>query len=140
MFVEDDKFLMIATFWVAVALLFGWWGKSKAEDHGAPGWLGFLVVFAISFFMSPLFGLISVFVLVPIVSAAYKRSYRGPRPTGKLRYTDTVSYQRPATRKTEPIAAQTPDREGRVTCPACGERTNAQRRSCMACGVDMRYL
>lgn len=126
--------------WVLVSTLFGWWGKSKAEDHNAPGWLGFVVVFGVAFFFSLLGALIAVYVLVPIIAQAWAKSHDSRGPVAR-NYGGTMVYQPPpdpyGAAPTAPMPQQ-PAADGTIACPACGARVKADRRSCMACGTMLR--
>ncbi|MCC7509750.1 MAG: hypothetical protein IT464_10275 [Planctomycetes bacterium] len=119
-------------FWLVLAAVFGWWGKGKAEDHGAPGWLGFTVVFAISVTLSMLAGLLAVYALVPLVSELWAQSRRlRDRPL------HTRASNGPPPMPPSP-ELQAPAPDGTIGCPGCGARVRTDRRSCMSCGTMLR--
>ncbi len=137
--VTPNTAILALAFWLGIALLFGWWGKTRAEQSGAPGWLGFVVVFCISTFLSPLIALISIFLLVPVISASYNRVERSRRPTAKLPRRPQLHERRDysgTAKHTDQV--HRPDGTGKVQCPSCGARINPKRRACVECGALMR--
>jgi hypothetical protein len=115
-----------------IAGLFGWWGKTRAEEHNVNPWIGFAAGFC--------FGWIGV-RLVPLMrsdriynkrqpdAAAFAQSFGGHPPQGAW----------PPMPSGPPAAAPQPaivvDKDGYFECPACAARVKQGRRSCMSCGT-----
>ncbi len=127
---------------LAVSVLFGFWGKSRAEEHSVHPWVGF----AAGFFM----GWIGV-MIVPLLRTDRIVNRRQPPlahypppgapphygqwqppPTGTA-----VNHAAEQTRAHVQAAPITPDADGYAACPACGGRVKAGRRSCMSCGSTL---
>ena len=114
---------------IVFSVLFGLWGKAKAEESGVKPWIGFLMGFF----------LIYIGVrLVPIMRTD-KMFYRlspgiplPPRPPQADGTTEGKPSEQSAPPKPPPAQV---DAEGYVPCAACGTRTKADRKSCMSCGA-----
>ncbi|MBK8206246.1 MAG: hypothetical protein IPK87_05530 [Planctomycetes bacterium] len=149
---------------IAANVLFGFWAKSKAEEHGINPWVGF----AAGFFFAYL-GVRIVPLLRPdrLVNTTHRRpSHMQPpmgtnptyRPAGapppdmhpppvqpnvpQPAYAPTYPPppQHPMQAAYPPVAAEpydqvvTADADGYFKCPACSARVKAGRRACMTCG------
>jgi hypothetical protein len=155
---------LIVGFLVGIGLqfLFGWWGKSRAEDHGVEPLYGFLA----GFFL----GWIGV-LIVPMLKtnrSLHTRAYQRPvlpyPPQDAIPhypYTDqpAAPYAPPApppllnqpaypTAQPAPVPILdhsgppllVPDEYGYATCPGCGGRVKTGRRTCTACGARLRFV
>jgi len=111
-----------------------WWGHRKAIEHGAPGWLGALIVGGISMFCNVFGGLLAIYLLVPFAAGAYNKGARAVNAPAQGYGPPPQSYAPPQQQYVPPASQQQPDRDGRVTCPSCGAKVKAGRRNCMSCG------
>ncbi|MBZ0135780.1 MAG: hypothetical protein K8I27_05365 [Planctomycetes bacterium] len=138
-------------FGLALSCLFGWWGKSRAEDAGVNPWIGF----AAGFF----FGFIGV-AMVPVFRTDRVLVTRNPHPVQMPGQPNPMYAPPPqAHGQPNPMYAPPPqthgqpmqqgyappppppeqqmlvaDEYGYVECPHCATRTKAGRKSCMSCG------
>jgi hypothetical protein len=147
--------VIAALLWLGLQVLFGLWGKSRAEDHGVMPLYGFLA----GFFL----GWIGV-AIVPILktnrvvntrqSAPYSPQ---PYPPPQMPYPhqpaqpvgawqpppapDAMPHHFEDPQQPQPVAPQrpvlTPDKDGYAQCLACGARVKVGRRSCMNCGAAL---
>lgn len=130
---------------VAANVLFGFWAKSKAEEHGINPWVGF----AAGFFLAYL-GVRIVPLLRPdrLMNAPPRRAMHpqppmGTNPTYRPAGVPPPGMQAPPPQHAMPPADLPPqpyaqvvaaDADGYFNCPACGARVKAGRRACMSCG------
>lgn len=130
---------------IAANVLFGFWAKSKAEEHGINPWVGF----AAGFFFAYL-GVRIVPLLRPdrLVNTTHRRPIHvqapmGTNPTYRPAGAPPPGMPPPAPQAMPPVetAAAQPfapvvaaDADGYFHCPSCGARVKAGRRACMSCG------
>lgn len=138
---------------VAASVLFGFWAKSKAEEHGINPWVGF----AAGFFFAYL-GVRIVPLLRPdrLVNAPNRRAMAPQPPMGTNPAYRPVGAPLPGTSPPSPGPAGQPvpvaqasalqadaqpdsrvvvaDDDGCFNCQSCGARVKAGRRVCMTCG------
>lgn len=132
-------FLLIG---VAFQVLFGFWGRSKAEDHNVHPMIGFAAGFMLGYLgvrLVPLFKPGMLFAPGP----------RRPMPPG---YPPTPMMQQqppypppgaypPPQGVPQPQAPQPPApavaADGYLQCTGCGARAKAGRRKCMTCGMAL---
>jgi len=121
---SNAQILFIILAGIGVAVLFGLWGRSKAENHDVDPWLGFLA----GFFLACL-GV----RIVPLLRR--DRLVFQPRPRPVINPPGPGVGPPPA----PPPAPPTPvvDAQGFLACPACGARVKAGRKACMACGAPL---
>jgi hypothetical protein len=150
-------FVIAALLGLGLQVLFGLWGKSRAEDHGVLPLYGFLA----GFFL----GWIGV-AIVPILKTNRVVNTRQPLPYPPPHYPppqtpypqasaqplgawqpppapDAMPHhfenpqQPPPQQVTPQQPVLTPDKDGYAQCPACGARVKVGRRSCMSCGAAL---
>lgn len=147
--------LMILLLGLGVSVLFGFWAKSRGDDHGIHP----VMSFCAGFFM----GWIGV-LIVPLLKTDRivnpprrpaplmpNKPYGGqpyppqappppgpppPMPDYPQQPGPMLKYEpaQPAP-NAEPSHVLVPDEQGYVECPACHARTKSGRKSCMTCGV-----
>lgn len=144
---------------LAFNCLLGWWGKSRAEDHGVNPWVGFMLGFFLGFIgvaIVPVFRtdrIINTRNPRPIVNpgqpnpmyAPPPQAYGPPQgygpppqgygaPPGPQPHVMQPGYAPPPPLPAPSVEMLVADEFGYVECPACGARTKSGRKSCMTCG------
>lgn len=146
--------VFMALGWFGINVLFGFWAKSRAEDHGVDPWLGFASGFVLGWIgvlIVPVFRRDRIFVPGPRpVAPQYGQPVHAPNPIYAPQLPAAAPYPNPAyppppampPAQAYPQPAAPPqmlvaDAAGYVNCPGCGARTKAGRKTCMNCGGFM---
>lgn len=149
---------------LGINVLFGFWGKSRAEDHNVHPLVGFALGFCFSWIGV---ALVPVFKTHRIINQRTAPPIQQPYSAPNPMYTAGTAWQPPpdppqpyppqqAYPQPQPYPQQahpapyppqgmTPppppqpqmlvaDAQGYASCPSCGARTKAGRKTCMSCG------
>ena len=148
---------------IGISVLFGFWGKSRAEQHNVHPAIGFALGFVLGWIgvaLVPVFKKDRVFnsTTTPryqqqtqsMPNPMYSASAYQPPPAGPQQYQPQPQY--PPQNPPQPQYPMPPaqgmapppqpqmlqaDAQGYVGCPGCGARTKAGRKTCMSCGGAM---
>ncbi len=152
-------FVIAALLGLGLQVLFGLWGKSRAEDHGVVPLYGFLAGFFLGWIGVAIVPILKTNRVVntrqmpgyppqhyppppvPYPQAPYPQA--PAQPLGAWRPppgADAMPHHFEAPQQ-QPVAPQQPalkpDKDGYAQCPACGARVKVGRRSCMSCGAAL---
>lgn len=135
---------------IGIQVMFGLWGKSKAEDHNVNPLTGFMLGF---FFAWIGVMLVPVFRKDRIINTTARPRYQQPiqsAPNPIYTAGTAMSQNAPPPHAGPPqpmppqmapqqMPPQAPDvlvadESGYVVCPYCGSRAKAGRKACMSCG------
>lgn len=124
---------------IAAQTLFGFWARSKAEEHDANPWLAFACGFVLGYI-----GVRIVPLLKP--GTLFHQPARRPLPPPVNPYgPPPQAYAQPLAPPPGPAqpqyappvpqAAPQVSPDGYLACPGCGARAKVGRRTCMSCGT-----
>jgi len=144
---------------IGINVLFGLWGKSRAEDHNVHPLTGFMMGF---FFLWLGVALVPVFRKDRVVNTSNRPQFAPPQQSSPNPiYTAGTAMSRHAPQGHPPAPPQqgypqqpmpqqpipqqavpqqrgpdmlVADEQGYVECPFCGARSKAGRKACMSCG------